>query len=117
MKTTLSTTQAANILIKDDNANWSYRGAIALIEYLEELEEDMGEEIGMDFVALRCDYSEYKSLEDWAEGYWGATTNWMHEIKIDDDADADEIDEAIREHIQDNGQLIEFTGGVIVSSF
>ena len=117
MKTTLSTTQAANKLIQDDNANWSYRGAIALIEYLEELEEDMGEEIGLDFVGLRCDYSEYNDLEDWAEGYWGAKTNWMHEIKIDDGADADEIDEAIREYIQDHGQLIEFTGGVIVSSF
>ena len=34
-----------------------------------------------------------------------------------EEIDDDEFDEKIREYIQDNAQLIEFDGGVIVSSF
>jgi hypothetical protein len=68
MKKTLTTYDIANELIQDSNANWSRAGAFALAEYLQELEEDTGEEMEMDVVAIRCDYSEYSSLEEWADG-------------------------------------------------
>ena len=51
-------------LLDDEYANWSYSGASALFEYLTELEEDTGEQIEFDRVALRCEYSEYENLED-----------------------------------------------------
>ena len=51
-------------LLDDEYANWSYSGASALFEYLTELEEDTGEQIEFDRVALRCDFSEYDNLED-----------------------------------------------------
>ena len=107
MKTTLTTSQAANILLEDENANWSQTGAFALVEYLEELEEDCGMEIELDHVAIRCDFSEYDSLKDWSREYFGAG-NEPRDLK-----DADEI----REYIRERGDLIEFEGGVIVSSF
>jgi hypothetical protein len=116
MKQTLTTSQAADILFADKNAGWSYAGARALAEYLEQLEEDTGEEMELDFVAVRCDFSEYPSLVDWARDYFGAD-KWKRELDIDLDDLDDEVDEAIRSHIQDHGQLIEFDGGVIVSSF
>ena len=116
MKTTISTSHAAEILAKDENSSFSLLGAYALVEYLEQMEEDCGEEIEFCHVAIRCDYSEYVSLTDWAEDYF-AGDNWRDNVKCDYDADDDTLDEKIREYIQDHGQLIEFSGGIIVSSF
>jgi len=115
MKTTLSTTQAAHMLLDDDNANWSRAGAFALVEYLEELEEDTGETIEFCPVAIRCDYSQYDSLEDWALEQWGSDT--ACEYWRDENGDKDAQDDLIRSYINDHGQLIEFDGGIIVSSF
>jgi hypothetical protein len=102
--------------MQDDNANWTRAGAFALAEYLQELEEDAGEEMEMDVVAIRCDFSQYDSLQDWAHDYF---SNAKEEMGFDEteDIDDEEFDEKIREYIQDNGQLIEFEGGIIVSSF
>jgi hypothetical protein len=116
MKTTLSTSEAADILFNDKNANWSYAGARALVEYLEEYEESTGEELEFDYVAIRCDFSEHDSLVEWANDYF-AHDNWRDNVKCDYEADESELDEKIREYIQDHGQLIEFEGGIIVSSF
>ena len=115
MKLTLSTTEAAHRLIDDKNANWSRSGAYALCEYLEELEEFTGEEMELDVCALRCDFSEYGSLEAWAKEQWGddlACEYWREES-----GENEEQEEKTREYIQDRGTLIEFDGGVIVSSF
>jgi hypothetical protein len=116
MKTTLTTSEAADILFNDKNANWSYAGARALAEYLEEYEESTGEELELDVCAIRCDFSEYSSLLDWAHDYF---SNALEELGFDEteENDDDEVDEKIREYIQDHGQLIEFDGGIIVSSF
>jgi hypothetical protein len=114
MKTTLTTSQAANMLTDDQNSSFTRAGAYALVEYLEQLEEETGEEIEFDYVAIRCDWSEYENLQEWASDYFSA---WRTDLSIDDDMEDDEIDDTIREYINDHGQLIEFEGGVIVSSF
>ena len=116
MKITVSTSQAANELMSDTNANWSRAGAYALAEYLEEYEESTGEEIELDTCAIRCDFSEHSSLQDWAHDYF---SNALEELGFDEteENDDDEIDDKIRSYIQDHGQLIEFDGGIIVSSF
>ena len=116
MKQTLTTTQAASLLADDEYSSFSYHGALALAEYLEQLEQDTGEEMEFCHVGIRCDYSEYSSLVDWARDYFGAD-KWKRELDIDLDDLDDEVDEAIREYIQERGTLIEFDGGVIVSSF
>lgn len=61
--------EMVQILLSDDYANWSYEGASALIDYLEDLSEDTGEDIAFNRVDLRCDYSEYASLEDVKDQY------------------------------------------------
>lgn len=116
MKITVSTSQAAGELMSDTNANWSRAGAYALAEYLEEYEESTGEEIELDTCAIRCDFSEHSSLQDWAHDYF---SNALEELGFDEteENDDDEVDEKIRSYIQDHGQLIEFDGGIIVSSF
>lgn len=124
MKTTLSTSDIARALKSDYNAAWTWDGAKALAEYLEEYEESTGEEMELDVCAIRCEFSEYASLEDWAVEYFSdskqASDAMGLELDMDGETwtgDKEEIQDAIRSHIQDNGVLIEFDGGVIVSSF
>ena len=117
MKMTLNTYQIADALKNDTCARWSYNGSLALAEYLEEYEESTGEEMELDVCAIRCDFSEYASLQDWAENYFDE--NWREDIGVDEggEGDSEEEEEKIRFFIQDRGQLIEFDGGVIVSQF
>ena len=123
MKQTLTTHEAAHQLRQDENANWSFSGALALIEYLEQYEDDAEIELEFDRVAIRCDFSEYASLQDWAKEYHG--TEYLLEAceacDIDEGyalaGDDDEIDSGIREYITDRGTLIEFDGGIIVGAF
>jgi len=120
MKATLSTFEIADALSNDSNANWSRAGAFALAEYLEEYEESTGEELELDVVAIRCDYSEFESFQDWLSEYYGEPLEQAFKsagIDLEGEEDDDEKDELIRSHINDHGQLIEFSGGIIVSSF
>ena len=120
MKTTLTTDDIAEALYKDEYGGWSRGGAFAMAEWLEEMEEGTGEEMELDVVAIRCDFSEYESLQDWAGSYWG-TIGGACQVKAhfgwDDDIDDEEKEDSIREYVNDHGHLIEFDGGVIVSSF
>ena len=107
MKKTLSTSEAVDLLATDDNAGWSYAGARALVKYLENLEDDTGEEIEFDRVALRCDFSEYPNAREAAEEY-----GWEPE-----DADSDDAEEAAAGWLGDRTTVITFDGGVIVRQF
>ena len=115
METTLSTSEAADILFNDKNANWSYNGSIALVEHLEGYEESPGEELKFDYVAIRCDFSEYASLQEWAHNYFGE--EYIDALAINITSSYDAMRDKIRDYINDHGELIEFDGGVIVSSF
>jgi hypothetical protein len=110
MKQTITTHQIADALHSDKNAGWTWAGACALARYLEELEDSTGEEMEMDVVALRCDFSEFESLHAWALDYFGGESYAFESLP-------DLEDETIRDYITDHGSLIEFTGGVIVSNF
>ena len=115
MKQTLTTHDAASQLMNDKWARWSHNGANALVEYLEELETDMGDEIEFDVVALRGDFHESDSLQEWAKDYF--RNDWKKEIGVEENTLDEEKDEQIRNFIHDHGILIEFDGGIIVSSF
>lgn len=118
MKKTLNTHDIANALLADTNAAWSHAGSFALAEHLEDYEESTGEELELDVVAIRCDFSEYTSLQDWASEYFRDESQAADALGLDLDMnDESEIEEAIREYIQDHGTLIEFDGGIITSSF
>lgn len=82
-------------LKKMDRDNFSYNGAKALMEWLEQLAEDTGEAIEYDPIALCCDFGEYADLEEFNEdGY--------------DYKDLEELNE--------NTLVIEFDGGLIVQA-
>ena len=106
MKKTLSTSEAADLLLANKNAGWSYTGALALVEHIEQVEEDTGEEIEFDAVALRCEFSEYPNAREAADEY-----GW--EL----DADSEDAEEAALEWLRDRTTAITFDSGVIVQGF
>jgi len=65
--------------------HFSHDGLIALFEYLEDYEDDTGEEIEFDMVAICCDYTEYDSLKDFNADYAGTPGNncWKYETLND----------------------------------
>ena len=49
--------------------NFSYGGLHALFEYIEQVEDDIGEEFEFDMVGICCDYTEYENLNDFNADY------------------------------------------------
>ena len=108
MKITLTTYQIAGYLMQDTNAKWSRSGAYALADYLQELEDSLGEEQDFDVVAIRCDFSEFSTAVE-AAGEYGWTP---------DESEFDEANEAAALHwLSDRTSVITFDGGVIISQF
>jgi len=87
-----------------DRNNFSYEGAAALQEYLEELDFD----IDYDPVAFCCDFAEYAESE-----YEALAAEYSQEFGAGDDFDS----EAFISWLQDQTTVIDFGGGVVVQSF
>tara|TARA_Y100001963_G_scaffold117461_1_gene163410 strand:+ start:152 stop:478 length:327 start_codon:yes stop_codon:yes gene_type:complete len=49
--------------------NFSHVGKKALFEYLQEYEQDTGEQIEFDYISLCCEYSEYETEQDLLQEY------------------------------------------------
>jgi hypothetical protein len=49
--------------------NFSYEGRKALYEYLIDYEEDAGEELEYDPIAVCCDYTEYEDIDEYNVAY------------------------------------------------
>jgi hypothetical protein len=49
--------------------NFSYEALQALFNWLEEYEEDIGEEIELDVIEICCEFTEYENLEELQERY------------------------------------------------
>jgi len=54
---TLSTNEMINELLADEYASWTYEEAETIINWYEELEQDTGNPIEFDRVAIRCDWA------------------------------------------------------------
>ena len=88
--------------------NFSYEGLNVLFDYLEQYEEDTGEELELDVVALCCDFSE------------DTDANIASNYRIDISActDEEEIHETVREYLMDEGADIgEVSGGFVYRNF
>jgi hypothetical protein len=49
--------------------SFSHEGLIALYDYLTQYEEDTGEELDLDVIAVCCNYTEYNSLKSFNEDF------------------------------------------------
>ena len=88
---------------------FSYDGLRALFEYLEEMEEGMGEEMELDVIALCCDYSEFSSAKEAAMEYGMAAE--------EDEQDEDAIEEHALQWLQNRTSVITHDSGIIIQSF
>ena len=77
--------------------NFSYAGLSALYDHLTALEDDLGEELELDVIALCCEFSEY-TLEELQQQFGDSddpwedmeeAINWLEDrttvIRVDDD--------------------------------
>jgi len=76
--------------------NFSYAGRSMLFEYLEQYEDDTGEKIELDIVALCCDYSE--------DNFEYIINNYN--IDVSECVDEDEKIAAVEDYLNDNTMLI-----------
>lgn len=97
---------------------FTYEGKRALFNYLEQLEDDMGEEIELDVIALCCDYTEYPSA-------WDAMKEYQPDdmpVEGEEGDDLEEIQEknekAAHEWLSERTTVIDVKkGGVIIQAF
>jgi len=95
MKTTLSTTQAADMLMEFEafgTGSDAYSRCCKMAQYLEQYEEDTGVEIELDPVAIRCEYRVI-TLDEVIEQYSGDFEGMA--------------DEDLLEYLRDNTTVIE----------
>ena len=70
MKQTINEYQFKDAFQKCRPNNFSYEGLTALYEYLEDYEEDTGQEIELDVIGLSCEYTEYEDLKEFQGEYF-----------------------------------------------
>lgn len=83
--------------------NFSYEGKEALYNWLIELEEDTGQETELDIIALCCEFTEYKDIEEYLNDFKN-----QHEPKQEDEDD-DDFKQRLEEEITYNTTLIKFS--------
>ena len=108
MKTTVTSFQFVEAFRACGRETQFSRAALfALFEYLEEYENFTGEEIELDPIGICCEWAEYSSAREAADDYGFKPT--------DDDDDARE--KSALEWLQNQTQVIEFDGGIVIQQF
>jgi hypothetical protein len=86
MKNTVNFYSFADAFRRMDRANqFSRAGLRALFDYLEELEQDTGDEYELDVIALCCDFAEFDTAEDaareygWTPEHGASPLEWLRE--------------------------------------
>lgn len=76
--------------------NFTHEGRTALFDWLEELEQDTGQEIELDVIALCCEFE---------QGHWqDIADNYV--IDLSDYKDDEEKEQAVLSYLEDNTQVI-----------
>lgn len=96
-----------------DDGNFTSAAIEALFDYHEQLAEDMGEPLELDIIAWCCDWSEHASFWQAYEDEYADPSDIADGLENDED----EREAEARQFFEDNTQIIEFDGGVLVQSF
>tara|TARA_R110000823_G_scaffold206596_1_gene337270 strand:+ start:441 stop:743 length:303 start_codon:yes stop_codon:yes gene_type:complete len=56
--------EGIRMLLADEYANWTVDQAEALLEYYDQYSEDLEEDMELDTVAIRCEWSAYDSIKE-----------------------------------------------------
>lgn len=116
MKTTVNEREFLDAFRSIRPDQFSRAALVALFAWIEEREQDLGEEMELDVIALCCDWAEHDSAREAAEEYgWEQPTQDENESGEDWNCRAEE--EAM-EWLQDRTEAIDCNGGtVLVLSF
>lgn len=92
----------------DRNDNFSYKGKRVLFDYLEQYEDETGEKIELDIIALCCDYQEM-TFPEVAENY---------SIDLSDCTDEDDIERTVMDYLNNQTMVCgTVPGGVVFQVF
>ena len=118
MKQTLSHSEATDMIYGVyDHHQFSYAAAHALADYYESLEEEIGEEIEIDPVAIACDWTEYANDEELVEAYCYLLPDADDSDDQEDWELADKLD-AILDYLNNDTTVIKLNSGeYIVQAF
>jgi len=108
MKTTVYFSEFCDLfgMIRPDN--FSYQGLRILFNYFEEYENDTGESIDCDVIAICCDFSE-DSFENIADQYG---------IELDAEMDEDYQKQQVIEHLEGEGAYVgDSINGIVFRQF
>lgn len=96
--------------------NFSYEGLEALFDYLEQYEQDIGEEIELDVIALCCDYAESDVLTI-AQDYGIDLSEADH--ALDEQEKLDIVQEIVCEYLNDNTMIVATlqNGNIVYANF
>ena len=97
----------------DRNDSFSYEGKKALFEWIEEIDEDCGNETELDIIALDCEFSEHASALD-------CIIDNGYDFTTDEELDGEQQEEDAMEYLNENTSIISvasFEGGIIIQSF
>ena len=112
MKETVNESRFIQAFLATRPEQFSRKALVALFDYLDQLEQDLGEEQELDVIAICCEWTEYADPIEAAEVYgWEAP-----EIPEGEERD-DTSDRKALEFLQDNTHVIDFDGGVLVLNF
>lgn len=99
--------------------NFSWEGLSYLFEYLEQLEDVLGEEMELDVIEICCDYCEYDSAVDAAEEFGWYNPNKADDVTEDELLDDETLEEEAWDWLQCRTSVIQCGKGgpVIVQPF
>ena len=103
-------------LQEDQYCNWPIEAIEALFDYLEQLSDDIGEDIELDVVAIRCEWSEMH-IQD----MWDAYSHVFEGEGLTVEDDSDDYDKQLRV-LQDHTTVLDIRrdthmGNVVLQEF
>lgn len=108
MKTTVCFSEFRDAFQSIRPDNFSYKAQQILFHYFEQYEEDTGEEIELDVIAVCCDFSE-DSYENIADQYG---------IELDPEMDEDYQKQQVIEHLEGEGAYVgDSINGIVYRNF
>lgn len=104
MKTTVSAHDFREAFRSVRPNNFSYEALGYLFEYLEQFEQDTGEELELDVIAICCDFSEdtWQNIAD------------QYGVDLDGCDDDDEKQQAVADYLSDQGCFVAQVGECFV---
>ncbi len=112
MKETVTESRFLDVFRQVRPNQFSRPALVALFDYLDQLEQDLGEEQELDVISICCDWTEYKDAIEAAEAYGWEAPDVAEGEERDDTSDRKAL-----EYLNDQTHVVEFDGGVLVLNF